>query len=101
MVNNRHVLYTIRKHCAILYMGRCYCMISGDTQVIPMGTYDYSFAFTLPPDLPSSFSGEFGHIKYAANVVICIPRWPNKKFLSKFFVIKPLNLNHMPSLRVI
>lgn len=67
---------------------------------LPSGTHDYSFACTLPRDLPSSFIGSHGHIKYTANVVIRIPLWPDKKFEEKFNVLRPLNLNDHPSLRV-
>lgn len=71
-----------------------------ELQSLPSGTHDYSFACTLPHDLPSSFSGSHGHIKYTANVVLRIPLWPDKKFEEKFDVLRPLNLNDYPSLRV-
>lgn len=71
-----------------------------ELQVLPAGAHDYSFAFTLPHDLPSSFLGSHGHIKYTANVILRIPLWPDKKFEQKFDVLRPLNLNDYPQLRV-
>lgn len=74
--------------------------LSDKVEIVPSGTHDYSFMCTLPPDLPSSFIGSFGNIKYKANVVICISLWPDKKFSEKFTVFKPVNLNDFPSLQV-
>lgn len=72
----------------------------GEVQLLP-GTYDYSYQCTLPNDLPSSFLGCWGSIKYSSQVVINIPRWPDKTFKQKFVLLKPLDLNDFPSLRVI
>lgn len=68
---------------------------------IERGEHIYNFEFTLPAGLPSSFEGEFGHIRYIATVVLDIPRWPNDVFQQPFTVIKPLDLNDDPELRVI
>lgn len=72
----------------------------GEIQLLP-GTYDYSFQCTLPSDLPSSFLGYCGHVKYTAQVVLNISRWPDKTFKQKFILLKPTDLNGLPSLRVI
>lgn len=68
--------------------------------VLPAGTHDFFFTCNLPPDLPSSISGYYGHIKYTACVMLHIPFWPNKKFEQKFHVFKPVNLNDFPELQV-
>lgn len=68
---------------------------------IERGEHIYNFQFRLPAGLPSSFEGEFGHIRYIATVVLDIPRWPDDVFQQPFTVIKPLDLNDDPELRVI
>lgn len=76
--------------------------LTGELHVMPVGTYDYSFTCTLPRNLPSSFSGSYGHIKYSAIVVLRVKNyWSEKKFYENFDVLKPVNLNDTPSLRVI
>lgn len=74
---------------------------SGETQNIPAGTHDYSFTCTVPPNVPEEFSGTYGYIRYAANVALRIPFWPDKKFQRAFHVYKRLDLNENPLLRVI
>ncbi|XP_055313203.1 arrestin domain-containing protein 2-like isoform X2 [Sitodiplosis mosellana] len=83
----------------VLDMKKCLVDGNGENQVLPVGTHDYSFACTLPNDLPSSFTSNLGYIKYSANVVLRIPFWPDKKFEEKFTVFKTVNLNDYPSLR--
>lgn len=55
----------------------------------------------LPPGLPTSVEGEHGHIRYTARVVLDIPMWPDKTFEEFFTVIKAIDLNAIPTLRVI
>lgn len=55
----------------------------------------------LPAGLPTSVEGEFGHIRYIARVVLDIPLWPDREFEVPFTVIKAINLNAIPALRVI
>lgn len=64
------------------------------------GSYDFTFECALLR-LPTSFEGEYGHIRYTACVVLDIPMWPDKEFEVAFTVIKPINLNDDPHLRVI
>lgn len=68
---------------------------------IERGEHIYDFQFRLPAGLPSSFEGEFGHIRYIATAVLDIPKWPDDEFQQPFTVIKPLDLNDNPELRVI
>lgn len=65
------------------------------------GTYNYTFQCMLPHGLPTSVEGEYGHIRYTARVVLDIPLWPDKEFEVPFTVIKGINLNAIPALRVI
>lgn len=61
----------------------------------------FNFALRLPSQLPSSFEGEFGHIKYSASVFLIVPRGFEEKCTESFTVIRTVDLNHYPSLQVI
>lgn len=73
-------------------------------QVLPAGTHDYSLICTLPDNLPSTFSGAYGDIKYTANVIVHRALWlklkTEKICEEKFTVFKTVDLNVYPSLRV-
>lgn len=69
--------------------------------VIQPGVYSYMFQCSLPPGLPTSVEAETGHIRYIAKVVLNVPgSVSDVTFEEAFTVIKPLNLNSIPSLRV-
>lgn len=64
------------------------------------GTYNYNFECMLPPGLPTSVEGRYGHVRYNIRVVIDRPLWSDKQFKVPFTVIRPVNINDFPSLRV-
>lgn len=72
----------------------------GEVRLIP-GTYNYTFQCMLPLGLPTSVEGKIGYIRYTARVVLDIPMWPDKEFEVPFSVIKAINLDAIPALRVI
>lgn len=74
--------------------------LTGEIKVLSIGTHDFNFTSTLPRVLPSSFSGTYGYIKYSANVILRIPLWTDRKFEEPFTILRPVNLNDYPSLRV-
>lgn len=74
--------------------------LTGELQLMP-GTYNHTFQCMLPAGLPTSVEGEIGHIRYTTEVVLDIPMWPDKEFKEPFTVIKAINLNADPALRVI
>lgn len=55
----------------------------------------------LPPELPTSVEANIGYIRYLARVVVDIPMAFDKEFEVPFTVIKVVNLNAIPALRVI
>lgn len=57
------------------------------------GEHVYPFSVSLPFQLPSTFHGQFGHVRYVAKVVIDIPWGKDKEVEKTFEVISPLNLN--------
>lgn len=67
---------------------------------VQAGNYNYDFHCNLPAGLPTSLEADIGYIRYMARVVLDIPMWPDTEFNEVFTVIKPLNLNYDPTLRV-
>jgi len=70
----------------------------GGESKLEVGEQVYPFNISLPHQLPSTFNGEYGHVRYIAKVTVDIP-WGKDKETEKIFqVISPLNLNDEPSL---
>lgn len=65
-----------------------------------MGEHVYPFNISLPLQLPSTFNGEHGHVRYMAKVTIDIPWGKDKEKETIFEVFSALNLNDQPSLAV-
>lgn len=55
----------------------------------------------LPAGLPTSVEANTGYIRYMARVVVDIPMAFDPEFEEIFTVIKAVNLNAIPALRVI
>lgn len=55
----------------------------------------------LPPELPTSVEGSYGYIRYIVRVVLDFRLHPEMIFEEPFTVIKMINLNDEPALRVI
>lgn len=69
---------------------------------VPKGIHTYDFSCQLPSNLPTSFEGTYGCIRYKATVTLNIPIWPDKSFVEGFTIIKCFNLNDCsPDLRVL
>lgn len=73
--------------------------MTGRVELMP-GTYDYNFECMLPRELPSSVEGKIGSIRYFVRVIIDCTMWVNEVFKRSFNVIKPLDLNDDPMMRV-
>lgn len=65
------------------------------------GTYNYAFQCLLPRHLPTSVEGREGYIRYTICVGLDIPMGFDKTFEVPFTVIRAINLNAIPTLRVI
>ncbi|XP_041373505.1 arrestin domain-containing protein 3-like [Gigantopelta aegis] len=63
----------------------------------PVGRHSYPFAFQLPPNLPSSFEGAHGFVRYHFDGVIDKPWKFDHKTKAAFTVISHLDLNQDPS----
>lgn len=64
------------------------------------GAHTHSFQCLLPSTLPTSVEADDGHIRYSACVVFDEPMKSNAEFTETFTVVKPLDLNTLPILRV-
>uniref|UniRef100_A0A1B0EUE3 Putative arrestin domain-containing protein 3 n=1 Tax=Lutzomyia longipalpis TaxID=7200 RepID=A0A1B0EUE3_LUTLO len=83
------------------YINCCTCAYnaaSGSSFELPAGVNVYSFKFTLPMWLPSSFEGTHGYIRYAVDVVLERPWKFDKTFKKPFPVCRTLDLNRDLSL---
>lgn len=64
------------------------------------GVHRYEFACMLPPLIPSSFEGSYGHIRYHIEAVLDVPWGFDKEFKLQFHVIRIDNLNDEPALKL-
>lgn len=73
--------------------------------VLEEGTHTYYFECKLPPELPSSFEGQYGQIRYLAKAYMDRPSTILSKKSSvvtkkAFTVLSGLNLNFIPEAAV-
>nr|XP_029732935.1 arrestin domain-containing protein 17-like [Aedes albopictus] len=66
---------------------------------IPQGTHAHKFSCPLPDSLPTSFEGQYGHIRYTITVMIERPTQQSTTYREAFTVLRAVNLNNNPSLR--
>lgn len=65
---------------------------------IPAGIHRYKFSCALPSDLPTSFEGKYGKIRYIVCATLDRPWKFNQTCKVAFTVLKPLDLNRDPVL---
>lgn len=75
-------------------------LFSDNLTTVSPGLYSFQFECDLPDNLPTSYEGKFGFIRYVAAVYIKHPLYADKVYVKAFTVIKPHNLNVYPSFRV-
>lgn len=71
---------------------------SSETE-LPSGTHTYPFTCALPPTLPSSFEGEFGHVRYTIKVTLDRPWKFDQDMKMAFTVVSPIDLNLNPRVK--
>ncbi|KAI4454693.1 arrestin domain containing protein [Holotrichia oblita] len=72
--------------------------VDEDTVILPPGTHVYPFSIVLPPNLPSSFEGMYGTIRYIAKFTFERPWKFNQETKTAFTVVSPYDLNRFPNL---
>ena len=70
--------------------------VDGDGELHPAGTHTYHFEMSLGEDLPSSFEGEHGYVRYCCKVTIDKPWKFDHDVKSAFTVLSRLDLNREP-----
>nr|XP_022332254.1 arrestin domain-containing protein 3-like [Crassostrea virginica] len=69
----------------------------GDDNRLPPGQHIYPFSFTLPPNLPSSFEGGVGYVRYTVKGTIDKPWKFDHNTKRPFTVVALLDLNTQPN----
>ena len=68
---------------------------------IAAGVHNFTFACQLPPDCPSSYEGQHGHIRYTVKVALVRPWKFDISFKRGFTVLRMTDLNfESPQIRV-
>lgn len=62
----------------------------------PIGFHSYSFELELPRELPSSFEGTFGYVRYSAKANIDLRLRRDYDIKAAFTVLSHLDLNKEP-----
>ncbi|EPB71282.1 arrestin domain protein [Ancylostoma ceylanicum] len=57
----------------------------GTTEVLPVGSHHYPFTLKLPPDLPPSFEGKYGYVRYMVKMELDRPWYRSNKKTTKAF----------------
>lgn len=75
-------------------------MILGTELELPVGQHVHPFTCVLPPTLPSSFEGDYGHIRYTVKVTLDRPWKFDQDVKSAFTVLSNVDVNANPQLKV-
>ncbi|XP_026479948.1 arrestin domain-containing protein 17-like [Ctenocephalides felis] len=71
----------------------------GAKTTLPAGKHSYNFATILPPNMPCSFEGKHGYVRYTAKVTLLRPWKFDQHCKQAFTVISHKDLNLEPSYR--
>lgn len=65
--------------------------------LLPAGEHSFPFDCKLPLELPSSFEGQFGRVRYLAKAIIERATWKSNVVCKRAFtVVSGLDLNFIP-----
>jgi hypothetical protein len=77
-----------------------FCAVSGMTEMLPAGEHSFLFSMSLPNNLPSSFEGEYGYVRYTVKATLDRPWKFNHEVKATFTVLLHLDLNLDPLIKV-
>jgi len=80
----------------MIYAVVCFTAAEAESIRLEAGTHRYPFTFTIPPNAPSSFEGEYGYVRYTAEATMNRPWKFNHVTRSAFTVISIVDLNREP-----
>lgn len=67
---------------------------------LPEGRHTFPISFILPKDLPTSFEGRWGYVRYTVKVIIDRPWRFDHQFKFAITVLSVYDLNLYPALKV-
>ncbi|XP_059483165.1 arrestin domain-containing protein 17-like [Neocloeon triangulifer] len=73
---------------------------SPNDPLLEAGEHKYPFHFNLPHNIPSSFEGHFGYVRYMACCKVDKPCARDHESKTLFTIICPLDLNRFPHLSI-
>ena len=88
------------KICVHLIFKICYWFIPfiysvGDEHELQSGEHSFPFSFLLPQELPSSFEGQSGSVRYYTKAVVDIPWGVDLECKKMFSIIGNVDLNRL------
>ncbi|XP_038222081.1 arrestin domain-containing protein 1-like [Zerene cesonia] len=69
------------------------CLCGGSVTTLPAGPQSISFSYLIPSNVPSSFQGAKGQVKYTIKAYLEYPDSTRYELTTDFDVIAPLDLN--------
>ena len=77
-----------------------YYAVAGITEVLAAGEHSFPFSMILPNDLPSSFEGQYGYVRYTVEGTLDPLLKDDHEVKAAFTVLLLLDLNLDPFNRV-
>lgn len=83
---------TVKLLCVTTCIIYAILLLGGEIE-IQAGEHKFPFTCSLPPNLPSSFESDFGHVRYTVKATLDRPWKFDQDVKSPFTVISPFDLN--------
>ncbi|KAK5639659.1 hypothetical protein RI129_012151 [Pyrocoelia pectoralis] len=96
--SKKHRTRRVRYSAEEVYFDAEYVLVQ-ENFILPAGKHSYPFSYILPPQLPSSFEGTYGHVRYSIKGTVDRPWKFDYEAKIGLNVISPLDLNFIPGLR--
>ncbi|XP_047108254.1 arrestin domain-containing protein 17-like isoform X4 [Schistocerca piceifrons] len=92
--HTKHIRYSAHEN----YFETKYYFVGGPSEelILPPGEHVYNFSVKLPENLPSSFEGTYGHIRYTIKAKMNRPWAFDEKVKAFYTVLSHLDLNTDP-----